>query len=237
MYRFNQAWLEMPRALMESAMLAPAAPLLMTVPRGDGHPVLVIPGLLGHDHHMLILRRYLDSRSYRTHGWLRGTNRGLSAAGGMEVLQARLNEIYQRYQGRKVSIIGWSLGGIFARRLAMMAPDQVRQVICLGSPIGSVANAEAAVIAERFRDEGLSLEQIQQMLMLSRHTLPVPSTAVYSRSDAIVPHQIAAQPASSNSESIEVIGSHAGLIVNPQVLYLLGRRLCQPEDNWQPLAA
>lgn len=192
--------------MSEAALLAPSAPLLMTVPRGDGHPVLVIPGYLGSDTHTIILRRYLSSRGYKTHGWLQGTNRGLSAAGGIETLHARLSEVFTRHDERKVSVIGWSLGGIFARRLAGIAPDKVRQVISLGSPIGAMTDYRT-----------------------------VPTTAIYSRTDSIVPHQIATEPETLFSENLEVVSSHAGLVVNPQVLYLLGQKLSQPEGQWQPL--
>ena len=120
------------RAGLEFASLMYAYPLLRTLPKGDGHPVIVLPGLAADDMSTRPLRAFLRERGYAAHGLKLGRNDGLKA--GTEAAQlARLREIRHRY-GRKVSLIGWSLGGVFARELAKRSPDDVRLVITLGSP-------------------------------------------------------------------------------------------------------
>ena len=108
------------------------SPLLMRAPRGDGHPVLALPGFLASDLSMAPMRRYLKELGYDAYGWKLGRNTG-GVARRRAALRDRLAEIHAA-TGRKVSLVGWSLGGIYARDLALHAPDMVRYVVTLGSP-------------------------------------------------------------------------------------------------------
>ena len=129
---------ELPRALFELGSLPFAAPVLATAPRGDGHPVLVLPGFIASDTSTAVLRRYLAKLGYDAHAWELGRNLGPRAIGAEgEKLIARLRAIHDA-TGEKVSIVGWSLGGIMARIIARRAPDAVRQVITLGHPSRAV---------------------------------------------------------------------------------------------------
>src|SRR5260221_12743434 len=123
------------RAIWELQAFFAAYPLLRLAPRGDGHPVLVLPGLAASDASTRPLRAYLTEQGYAAHGWKQGPNHG-PRAGVEEGMQARLAELAERYQ-RKVSLIGWSLGGVFARELARRRPAQVRQGITPGSPFAN----------------------------------------------------------------------------------------------------
>src|SRR3990172_3382454 len=130
------------RALLELGAFFMAYPFLRTAARGDGHPVLVLPGLTANDASTLALRSYLKDLGYAPHGWELGRNLGHHESVEGEMLD-RLLELYDRYQ-RKVSIVGWSLGGVFARELAKEAPDAVRMVISLGSPLTGCAKSTNA---------------------------------------------------------------------------------------------
>ena len=121
------------RAVAELGLLIAALPLGRLLPIGDGHPVLVLPGLLADDATTWILRRILRELGYRAHGWRLGRNLGPTAA-TVSGMQNRLFDLHSRYDAA-VSVIGWSLGGIYARNLARDNPAAVRQVITLGSPI------------------------------------------------------------------------------------------------------
>ena len=126
---------ELPRALAELGSLPLAAPMLASVPRGDGHPVLVLPGFVASDASTAILRRYLKRIGYDAHEWQLGRNLGPRAIGAEgEKLVERLRAVHE-LTGKKVSLVGWSLGGIMARLVARRAPEAVRQIITLGSPI------------------------------------------------------------------------------------------------------
>ncbi len=108
------------------------SPLLMRAPRGDGHPVLTLPGFLASDLSMAPMRRYLKELGYDAYAWKMGRNTG-GVSRMRAALRDRLAEIHAA-TGRKVSIVGWSLGGVYARDLALQAPEMVRYVVTLGSP-------------------------------------------------------------------------------------------------------
>src|SRR6476661_10851590 len=108
------------------------SPLLMSAPRGDGHPVLTLPGFLASDLSMAPMRRYLKELGYDAYAWNKGRNIG-GVLRMRSALRDRLAEVYTA-TGRKVSIVGWSLGGVYARDLALQSPGMVRYVVTLGSP-------------------------------------------------------------------------------------------------------
>ena len=227
------AMLEMPRALLEFASLIPSTPALHSIPSGDGHPVLVLPGFLGSDSHTSVLRQFLSAKKYKTKGWGLGTNLGLNRAGGIEALLEKLEKIYEENNRSKVSLVGWSLGGVFARRMAMEVPEKIRQVICLGSPIGDPSQSAAFKAYQALNHDISTPGVLERYIARNNINVPVPATAIYSKTDGVVPHHIAREVEGEHSESIEVLGSHSGLIVNPLVFSLVGQKLAQ--ERWQKL--
>jgi pimeloyl-ACP methyl ester carboxylesterase len=229
------AYAEAPRALAEIASLLPAAPYLTLAPRGDGHPVLVLPGLGGGDGSTLVIRRYLAGQGFATAPWNLGRNLGPAMDELSRRLAERLEAVWREGHGRKVSLVGWSLGGVYARLLAQRFPQRIRQVVTLGSPIGGLPRPSPAYRAMRqMQGVGIDRERVLRLRQLAGEALPgIPGTAVYSRTDGIVPWQIARQTPSETAENVEVYGSHIGLGFNPSTLYLLAERLAQPEDGWR----
>jgi pimeloyl-ACP methyl ester carboxylesterase len=120
------------RAIHELGAFLGALPLLSLAPKGDGHPVLVLPGLVASDASTRPLRSFLKNRGYAVSGWRQGRNLGLRD--GVQHAMVDLVRELSDTHGRKVSLVGWSLGGLYARQLAKMMPDCVRSVITLGSP-------------------------------------------------------------------------------------------------------
>src|ERR1700680_1267141 len=120
------------RAIHELGAFLGALPLVTLAPKGDGHPVLVLPGLVASDTSTRPLRSFLKSRGYAVSGWRQGRNLGLR--GGVQNAMVDLVRELNDTHGRKISLIGWSLGGVYARQLAKMMPQRVRSVITLGSP-------------------------------------------------------------------------------------------------------
>ncbi len=217
------------RAIWEMGAFFTTWPLLRLGPRGDGHPVLVLPGMAASDTSTRPLRAFLKERGYAAHGWKLGPNHG-PRPGVEQRMHDRLTELAERY-GQKVSLIGWSLGGIFARELARHAPAQVRGVISLGSPFaGSPRASNAWKLYERL-SEGSVIDDARQERM--RQPLAVPATAIYSRSDGIVAWQGCLEQDGPLAENIEVEGSHCGLGHNPLVLHAIADRLAQPEGEWR----
>lgn len=226
---------ELPRALIEFGMLPMAAPALASLPRGDGHPVLVIPGFNASDKSTRILRFYLRHMGYDAHSWDLGRNRGPKSIGDEgEKLIERIETIHA-LEGRSVSIIGWSLGGIMARVISRRVPDKVRQVITLGAPFAGTPRATRVWrLYEYLSGHQIDDERALSYLSEGAMPLPFPATAIWSRDDGIVPWANCVEPFCDTSDNIEVFGSHFGLPVNPAVLYAVADRLAQPEDEWKP---
>jgi alpha/beta hydrolase family protein len=217
------------RALFELAALAPAYPVLRQAPRGDGHPVLVLPGFMASDFSTRVLRGFLRDRGYAAHGWRLGRNTGPTAE-TVAGLVRRLAELRERHD-RRVSIIGWSLGGVYARELARAFLSDVRQVITLASPFRDLeaTNVPAFLLARRraHPDEAAFRERL-------RLPLSVPMTAIYSRTDGIASWQSCVAEPGPQSENIEVASSHLGIGHHPVVLLTIADRLAQPEGAWKP---
>jgi pimeloyl-ACP methyl ester carboxylesterase len=223
------------RALASFGSFTAALPLLSLAPRGDRHPVLVLPGLGASDLSTGTLRLWLRGLGYPVVGWALGRNRGPT----QEVLD-ELPRLLARLHGRHgspVSIIGQSLGGIYARRLAWRAPDQVRQVITLGSPFALVGGSADASPGARAYDRHRHLHSTQRLSPDRgglRRALPMPSTSVYSRWDGVVDWRACLQTVGPTSENIGVRASHLGMGVDPAVLWVIADRLAQPADAWRP---
>lgn len=220
------------RALWELGLLWQSLPALRLAPRGDGHPVLVLPGFIASDVSTTPLRWYLRDRGYETRGWNQGRNLGLRP--GVEPrMVSRLRNTYRRY-GQKVSLIGWSLGGIYARELARRYPEWVRQLITLGSPFNASSRANHAWQLYEVLS-GETIDSQQDLLDKLRAPLPMPTTAVYSRTDGVVAWQCCLDDEeNAETENVEVPGSHCGLGLNPMVFYIIADRLAQEEGSWQP---
>ena len=220
--------------MMEVSSLACTWPLLSTAPRGDRHPVLVLPGFTAGDESTLLLRRYLTRLEYRAMPWQLGQN-----TGSLE-LQDALIEHFDRVSSAldcKLSIVGQSLGGIYARQLAQRFPNRIRQIITLGSPSASRGTESTnPIVAKLFRYmSGMSEDEMRdQMLNHPPQPPPVPSTAIYSKSDGVVHWRSCLEFEGSQSENVEIIGSHTGMAMNPSVLNVIADRLAQPEGNWRP---
>ena len=226
--------LEGQRALLERLALAPAARLLRRVPRGDGHPVLVLPGFSAGDRTTRALRRYLREFGYAAHRWRLGPNFGPHGALERQMVD-RIHDLAATY-GRKVSLVGWSLGGIYARELARGMPDRVRQVVTLGSPFGDTGRASnVSRLFEWFATREISEERVAVARRL-REPPGVPSTAIFSKTDGVTHWKVCLERETPQTENIEVPGSHCGLGVNPLVLYAVADRLRQPEGDWRPFA-
>jgi pimeloyl-ACP methyl ester carboxylesterase len=223
------------RAVADYGLYLAARPLTPTLPRGDGHPVLVLPGLLADDVSTRALRVVLRRLGYQVHGWGLGRNIGPTAAcvKGMRDKIEYLNDEH----GQPVSLIGWSLGGIFARDLARRAPGSVRSVITLGSPfrIARQSQSRATKVFERFSH--LHVEHRTFPLEHGAEPLPVPATSIYSHFDGIVHWQTCLDTPGERCENIAVMASHLGLGHHPASIWAIADRLAQPEGKWKPFKA
>lgn len=225
---------EVPRVLAEfSTLTCTWMPLLANAPRGDGHPVLVLPGFTANDSSTLVLRRFLCQLGYAALPWRLGQNTGAPAK--QDKLVRSFRQIMQDYD-QPVSIVGQSLGGIFARELARLFPQSVRSVITLAAPFGAIDQGSTNPLVARLFEamSGLTVEEMRDRITtrVPRTTPPVPFSAIYTKSDGVVAWQTCLEAESDRTENIEVIGSHSGLAMHPLVLHVIADRLSQPADAW-----
>ena len=225
--------LEPLRFVWELGGLAVSSPLLATAPRGDGHPVLVLPGFAINDYGTLLLRQYLSLLGYQVFPWNLGWNLDQNSAGlHGEHVSRRIAEIADE-AGRSVSLVGWSLGGVIAREVARRDPAHIRQVITLGSPFAGNPNATSMkIIYEVMTGNRLGSAKNRRRYVAGYRPLPMPSSAVFSKTDGAVAWQNCVSETDTTTENIEVVSSHSGFSANPAVFYAVADRLAQPEGRW-----
>lgn len=210
--------------------MLPAWPLLQNAPLGDGHAIIVFPGLTAGDASTLPLRRYLESRNYHAYGWGQGLNIG-PRHGVLETAKRKLDEACQR-SGARVSLVGWSLGGVYARELAKEMPEQVRCVITLGTPF--TGHPKATNAWRFYRMVSRQQAPDEELLAEVRKPPPVPTTSIYSKTDGIVAWPCSINPARhAHTENIEVHASHIGMGMNPLAMYAIADRLRQDPAHWK----
>ncbi|MBV7255533.1 alpha/beta fold hydrolase [Pacificimonas sp. WHA3] len=221
--------------LMEVRAVGEFARFLMSdrtheLPRGDGHGVIVYPGFMAADTTTFLLRRRLAKLNYDVYGWGQGQNLGLRA-GMLPEMRRHLKAVAAKSGGR-VSMIGWSLGGLYAREVAKLEPDHVRLVVTAGTPcVGDMRGNNAWKLYERLNDHWVNSPPLPTDL----ETLPpVPLTSIYSDGDGIVAPECTKIGNGDMHESVRVDSSHVGLAWSHEVLAVTANRLAQPAGSWAP---
>lgn len=210
------------RALIEGAAILPAAPWLLTQPRGEKRKIVVIPGFLFADRSTWPLRRYLKHLGYDALPWGFGRNMGHPERDA-ERLAEHLKTV--RRDGEPITLIGWSLGGVIARLVARHDPQLVREIITLGTPVegGPKYTVAGDNLARR---RGINLDAIEHRVhAINSEGLDRPITVIYSRSDGIVHWRAAIDRYNAQARHIRVSSSHIGLGVNPLVWRIVARVL------------
>lgn len=229
------------RGLLEMALLPASLPLLMEAPHGDGHPVLLVPGFMAGETTLIGLKLMLQNKGYDVHTWGMGRNMGFRSKHA-NALPQKIRHLHY-ITGKKVSLVGWSLGGVFSMYGAQNSLDCVRSIITLGSPVSVDAEGSQSPTAVKalYRlvshrlGAGAHVMQPKVKVMRERRRLAIPTSCLYSVTDGVVPPQeatIDGDPALH--ENIQVPGSHIGLGFNGIVLSIVADRLAQPENQWKP---
>jgi pimeloyl-ACP methyl ester carboxylesterase len=224
------------RLLIEAVSAVTPMPRRVTLaaqrvaPRGDGHPVLLLPAFLRGERHMQPLHRFLGDRGYAAYGWSLGVNVGPTDR-VLTGIEERLDELHARHR-RKVSLVGHSLGGAIARELAKRRPEAVRLLIVLTSPI-RLPTASPIEPIYRVLSRWHSPSSRERYATLNEPP-DVPVTAIYSRTDGILAWQSCLEAEGPLRESIEVVGPHSTMARNPLAWRIIADRLAQPEGHWQP---
>jgi predicted alpha/beta hydrolase family esterase len=226
---------EMLRASLEGMSLMMSSPSLASAPRGDGHGIMVLPGFATDDIATSFLRRYLSRLGYEVHPWGLGMNLDHRTAGYDGEHVARQIDRIVDVTGRKVSLVGWSLGGVIAREAARRDPKAVRQVVSIGSPFcGNPHANHVGTVYTLLSGNRVDSPEAMRRFALGPTPLPMPSTAIFSRNDGITAWENCVAQTDHQSENVEVNSSHFGMVVNATVFQIVADRLAQAEDCWKP---
>ncbi|CAA0105311.1 Uncharacterised protein [BD1-7 clade bacterium] len=220
---------------------------LQRVPEGDGHPIVTVPGFGGADGSMASLRRFLKRAGYDAHPWELGRNLVTQRVTTMdEILEfcaMREGELARRVEqiadrtGEKVSLIGWSMGGVYCNSLAQTHPELVRQVVTLGAPVGDPRGTSTWNILKKMNRSEVpeELQNVDGWLHRknSQGERKVRTTILYSPNDGAVSRSAAVIENDKLVENIEVDSSHVGFSHNPLVYWVIADRLSQNPYDWQ----
>ena len=200
--------------------------------KGDGHAVLVIPGFMASDISTAPIRRLLSHLGYDVHGWELGRN--LAYLKDLEKLSQKIDQLYKSQQ-KPISLIGWSLGGVYARELAKERPEQIRQVIAMASPFGGIREDNNANWLYDFIHGSNGVDKVApEWLADLPNPAPVPSTAFYSKQDGIVSWKVCMEKVEDKwHQNIELDTSHIGMGVSPEALTIIVDRLRYDKSNWK----
>lgn len=229
---FFWALTEGPRALLELGAFFPYKALNNIPKNGDGHPVLIIPGFMATDMSTIPLRSFIHDLGYKVYGW--GEGRNYAKEEYIELLSEKTVKLFEKHE-EKITIIGWSLGGVYARQMAKKHPELIRQVITMGSPFKGIKDANNAKWMYDILTKGKGTASIDKDLIEDiPNPAPVPTTAIYSKEDGVVPWNVCLeQEENAIHQNIQVRGSHLGFGVNPTVLQIIADRLQYREENWE----
>lgn len=178
-------------------------------PRGpaDGPPALVIPGFIANDRTTMELRRALAEGGWRVHPWSMGWNLGATE----DIIERLENRLHEIWDGQPALVVGWSLGGVFARELARATPDKVRAVVTLGSPFSGDAHWNNVWrLYELVAGHPVDKPPIERI----HDKPPVPTLAIWSKKDGIVAIRAAKGLAHESDEAVEIECGHMAFSVS-----------------------
>lgn len=219
------------RALVDFGWYFPYRFFVNREEEGDNHPVLILPGFMATDFSTVPLRSFVYKLGYKVYGW--GEGRNYAHTVYLDLLNQKISRIFKKHN-QAITIIGWSLGGIYARQLAKTHPHMVRQVITMGSPFKGVTIANNATwMYDLLRKSNIIEKKLDEKILEDiPNPAPVPTTAIYTKEDGVVPWELCLEDEDEWHQNIQVRGSHLGLGVNPLVLQIIADRLQLDKSNW-----
>jgi dienelactone hydrolase len=243
--RLRHTVMELGRVVLEAGSTALLGPLLKTLPQGDGHTIMTIPGFMGADGSTSQLRKFLNKSGYHAIPWGLGRNASEVRSQDLDdflahrtqtedAIAARVESEF-RSSGRKLTLIGWSLGGLYAVALAHRFPQWIRQVITLGTPYGDPRGTALYSVMGNLYNNDVEEQALERWVAhtYSGGTLRVPVLALYSESDGIVGAGIAkCQGDPHYVTNMAVVASHVGFPFNPLVFAVIGNHLVEPHERW-----
>ena len=188
---------------------------------------------MANDHTTVILRSALLSSGFTPYAWNKGTNI-IASDQLLEDLNQELHKIYEKHNNTPVVIIGWSMGGFYARALAHMSPNIVNSVITLGTPFKQEINFEEMRL--KYSKIGINIDDYpikQHYLDLMKIVPVVPFTSLYSKVDMIAPYEASLEEITPITENVEVMTGHFGMVCDPEALKIIVNRCMEEKATWK----
>lgn len=198
--------------------------------KSDGQPVLIVPGFLASDSSTRLLRKFLRRLGFVTYGW--GLGRNYADLEDLEVLDQKLNKLYKKHN-RRITLIGWSLGGVYARKLTTDNIEKVDQLITLGAPYMGIKQPNRAERTYKWLKRGEEISDVEAAWIEDlKKPIDTPTTAIYSKSDGIVSWRTCCEESEyEGHQNIEVRSSHFGMGWNKNVLKIIEDLLFSPHHH------
>ena len=225
------------RVLAEASLFYITRPVLIDIFKsGDDHPVIIIPGFMTDDWSTIPMRRYIKDIGYSPKGWNLGINHPGDEIERYVVEVCKLVQQQRKQYKEKVTIIGWSLGGVIARCVGRKIPNSVRQIITLGSPLSDLGLVGPPVLRSLYqRRAKRPLQELIDIVGDITVFNGVPTTSVYSKSDGIVDWKYSLLQEHPYHQNIEVDCSHIGMGTSVAVSVIIGGKLQHCRDTWSPI--
>lgn len=214
-----------PLAVLELVLYFLALPYIFwKCPRGNG-PVMILPGFLFGDWYMWPMKMTLKVKGYQVYGWRLGMNKGYSEKINDGLIR-RLKELVEEHDGQKISLIGFSLGGIYARNTAHLQPQLVDQIFVIGSPFMEIDNSVNIqniykFVAGKKLEDNVGFEVAERV----KKKLSIPTISIYSFFDGIVSLESCIEPEDSMTFNYEILSTHCGLPHNYKVMKIILEKL------------
>ncbi|MFT5914400.1 MAG: pimeloyl-ACP methyl ester carboxylesterase [Flammeovirgaceae bacterium] len=230
----SKIWLftEGGRAMFDWGLSIFSKPIWKDLPNGNGEPVLVLPGFMASDISTKYLRNFLKKKNYTPYSWGLGRNKG-DFTNTSPTIFSNLDKITSHHN-QKIHLIGWSLGGVFAREIAKEKPDLVKSVITMGSPFANINQKTNASWLFDFVSKRVKTNEEYSKMDTIHEPPTMPSTAIFSKSDGIVNWKGCLEPEMPHTENVQVHAAHMSLGVHPASLVCIADRLAQKEGDWKP---
>lgn len=202
--------------------------------KGDGHPVVVIPGYMDGGRSIKMLNRFLKKEGYQAQTWDLSTD--IFKSKNYRRLSDQVEKLYTE-AGQPITIIGWSLGGMYARLLATKFPEKIRQIILIATPfngINTLGNAEwwFSLVYRGAKVGEISKELLDKLAK----PIAIPTTCIYSKDDKLVAWETCIESVEDEAhQNIEVSGDHIQLVFDKEVLPIILDRLTFQKENWERL--
>ena len=212
------------REALSFAYTRTSAAFASTVPlatRGDGRPVMILPGFMASDQTTSRLRRSLQEAGFEAHGWGLGRNKGIKA----DIFE-RIDERVEDLQcSQPLTLVGWSLGGLIAREYAKFAPHRVAKVVTLGSPFSGDPRSNNAWRIYEFV-AGYKVDAPPINVTLSEKP-PVPTCALWSANDGVVAPHSARGQAHESDRQIELDCTHMAFVARPDAIRAIAKAIAE----------